>query len=78
MDSTRRNIMPADILPEEPSDLDPELEQTEDESEPEYPELPCTDEDDASWDAFLPDDEWWEPDPEPGDFWMEGSVALGP
>jgi hypothetical protein len=69
--------MPAEMLPEEPSDLDPELDPPEDESELEFPELPCTDEDDAPWEAFIPDDDRWEPDPEPGDFWIEDSVAIG-
>lgn len=68
--------MPAEMPPEEPSDLDPETERPEDESELEYPELPCTDEDDAPWEAFIPDDGWVS-DPEPGDFWIEDSVAVG-
>lgn len=69
--------MPAEMLPEEPSDLDRELERPDDESDLEYPELPCTDEDDASWEAFVPEDDGWETDPEPGDFWIEDSVAVG-
>jgi hypothetical protein len=39
----------------------------------EFEELPCTDADDADWDAFLPDDDERDPEPEPGDFWIESS-----
>lgn len=42
-----------------------------DESDLEFEELPCTDEDDARWDAFIPDEDECDPEPEAGDFWIE-------
>lgn len=41
--------------PDEPSDLDDF-------------DAPCTD-DDSQWDAFIPDDDEFDPLPDPGDFW---------
>jgi hypothetical protein len=32
-------------------------------------ELPCTDGDDSRWEAFVPDEDERDPEPEPGDFW---------
>ncbi|MEX2317909.1 MAG: hypothetical protein WD669_12200 [Pirellulales bacterium] len=46
-----------EVEPEEPSEL-------------EDPNIPCTD-DDPRWDVFLPDDDPYEPLPEPGDFWID-------
>jgi hypothetical protein len=65
--------MLADQLPEEPSDLEPDAPEPLDASDLEFPELPCTDEDDASWDAFIPDDDERDPAPERGDFWIDNS-----
>ena len=41
----------------------------------EFEELPCTDEEDAQWEAFIPDDDERDPEPEAGDFWMEPSQS---
>jgi hypothetical protein len=41
---------------DEPSDLDDA-------------DFPCTDDD--RWDVFLPDDDPYDPWPEPGDFWID-------
>ena len=49
--------------PSEDSDLDAE-------------ELPCTDEDESHWDAFIPDEDERDPEPEAGDFWMEWNEEL--
>jgi hypothetical protein len=42
----------------------------EDGSELEYEEIPCTD-DDSRWEAFIPDQDEFDPVPDPGDFWIE-------
>jgi hypothetical protein len=39
--------------------------------EPEDGELPIPGADDAKWDVFLPDDDELDPQPAPGDFWLE-------
>ena len=47
--------------------------------------MPCTDDgdevvdDDARWDAFIPDDDEWDPEPDSGDFWVEngGDSEIG-
>jgi hypothetical protein len=72
----RRNIMPAELLPEEPNDLDLEPEEPSDTSDLEFPELPCTDQDDAAWEAFIPDSDEWDPEPERGDFWIDDVVGV--
>jgi hypothetical protein len=46
---------------------------SEDASDLEYEELPCTD-DDSHWEAFIPDEDERDPEPDPGDFWM-GQIA---
>lgn len=34
--------------------------------------------DDRHWDAFLPDDDQFDPLPEPGDFWFEATADSQP
>ena len=67
--------MNADMIPEEPSNLEEEPVEPDEVSDLDFTEMPCTDEagqggDESLWDAFLPDDEW-DPEPDPGDFWIE-------
>ncbi|HEY4234328.1 MAG TPA: hypothetical protein VGM76_12930 [Lacipirellulaceae bacterium] len=61
---------PADERPNDQEVDEDELEPT-DESDLEFEELPCTD--DSRWDAFIPDEDECDPEPDPGDFWMENS-----
>ena len=75
--------MNADLLPEEPSDLEPESVEPSDASDLDYEDMPCTDDstdgdgddgddgDDPRWEAFIPDEDEWDPEPDPGDFWIE-------
>jgi len=60
-----------DLLPEEPSDLEPGVDEPSATSDLEFPEFPCAVEDDASWEAFDADDDERDPQPELGDFWTE-------
>ena len=50
-------------IPDEPSDLE--------ELDP-----PWTDDDDARWEPFIPDEDERDPLPEPGDFWIDSDVAV--
>lgn len=62
----------SDLLPPDvPNNLEPEVDEPSDLSDLEFPEAPYTSEDDACWEAFIPDDDQWDPQPEPGDFWIE-------
>jgi hypothetical protein len=61
---------PAEPPPDEPSELEPEPDGPADPSDLDFEELPCTD-DDSRWDAFIPDDDERDPQPAPGDFWIE-------
>ncbi len=72
--------MDPDTLPEEPTDLEPEPAESTEPSDLDFTDMPCTDAggedaDESSWEAFLPDDEW-DPEPEPGDFWIEGLLLV--
>jgi hypothetical protein len=54
-------------------ELDPnaaEPSEPDDTSDLEFEELPCTD-DDSHWEAFIPDEDERDPEPDAGDFWME-------
>ena len=63
---------PIDQAPsEEPSELEPAPDEPQEPSDLEFEELPCTDDDDSRWDAFIPDDDERDPQPAPGDFWFE-------
>ena len=62
---------PLEPLPDEPSELEPE--EPSDLSDLEFEEMPCTDDDDARWEVFIPDDDERDPVPEPGDFWTGSS-----
>jgi len=57
--------------PDPPSELEPEPDEPADPSDLEFEDLPCTDDDDSRWDAFIPDDDERDPEPAPGDFWFE-------
>ncbi len=62
---------PGAAIDEDPGvDEPPEPEEA---SELEFEELPCTD-DDSHWEAFIPDEDERDPEPDPGDFWM-GQIA---
>ncbi len=50
-------------------DLNPPAEETDEPNELEEPQSPWSD--DERWDVFLPDDEPYEPEPAPGDFWID-------
>ena len=85
--------MAAELPPDEPSDLEvlpPEVEDRTDldddfdDEDLDYEDLPCTDdidssqeEEDARWDVFIPDEDEWDPQPDPGDFWMENAIKDG-
>lgn len=71
--------MYAELPHDEPSDLEisptePEDSSELDSSDLDYEEMPCTDDghdNDSQWEAFIPDDDQRDPEPDPGDFWME-------
>jgi hypothetical protein len=68
-----------ELPPDEPSHLDAEPEEPTDPDDSDLEELPCTDEaDERRWEAFIPDDDEFDPEPEHGDFWIEDSVAASP
>ena len=66
--------MHVERMPDEPSEFDPEDDEPTELSDLEFPEMPCTDEDDAPWEAFIPDEGQWDPEPERGDFWIEDDL----
>jgi hypothetical protein len=76
--------MNADLNPEEPidfefSDREPDPDELEEPSDLDFSDMPCTDEagrgsDESQWEAFLPDDDGWDPEPDPGDFWIENAA----
>ena len=59
-----------DEMPESQPCFGEACEPSED-SDPDVEELPCTDEDESLWDAFIPDEDERDPEPEAGDFWIE-------
>ena len=69
--------MSRDLLPEEPSDLEPEPAEPDEASDLDFADMPCTDDidgddgDDTRWEAFIPDEGETDPEPDPGDFWIE-------
>lgn len=66
--------MRAELLPDEPSDLEPAAEEPSNLSDLEFPGPPFADEDEAPWEAFIPDDDELDPQPEAGDFWIDSRV----
>lgn len=85
--------MNPDPLPDRPSEIDPEPADTAEPSDLELPDsaepsdldftdMPCTDAggaaDESSWEAFVPDDDEWDPQPEPGDFWFDDQLSVSP
>jgi len=72
--------MNADLLPESPRDPEDPSEpdswdEPDEDTDLDYVEMPCTDgvcptgeEDDERWEAFIPDEDEWDPQPDPGDF----------
>lgn len=60
---------PSDAPPNETEPLEPPPDEP---SDLEFEDLPCTDEDDARWEAFIPDDDQRDPQPDPRDFWCNG------
>ena len=81
--------MKADLLPDEPSDLEPHPAEPTDPSST-LNSTPATSKPATSttktcparttatmaavtmrWEAFIPDDDEWDPEPDPGDFWVE-------
>lgn len=80
--------MNADLAPEEPSDLETAPIETgptettptelEEPSDLDFDDMPCTDDGDESrWDAFILDEDEWDPEPDPGDFWVEDLTTPG-
>jgi hypothetical protein len=76
---TEELSMNADLMPDEPGDLEPQAE-PDDCSDLDYDDVPCTDgggldrsddDDESRWDAFIPDEDEWDPQPHPRDFWVE-------
>ena len=74
--------MNADLAPEEPRDLETGPTETgptettptelEEPSDLDFDDMPCTDDGDESrWEAFIPDEDEWDPEPDPGDFRIE-------
>ncbi len=66
--------MLTDLLPDEPSDLELEPFEPGDKTDFDYEEIPATDcasAEDVWWEVFIPDEDECDPDPEPGDFWIE-------
>ena len=64
-------------LPDEPSDLEEPADPT-DVSDLDFADMPCTDGgdgDESQWEAFIPDEDQWDPEPDPGDFWIENDGA---
>ena len=60
------------LPPEEPDDLEPDADDPAEPSDLDYEELPCTDDGDGSpWEAFIPDEDEFDREPEAGDFWIE-------
>jgi hypothetical protein len=62
---------PVEPPPDEPSDMESEPDEPSDPGDLEFEDLPCTDDDDSQWEAFIPDDDERDPEPAPGDFWIE-------
>jgi hypothetical protein len=54
---------------EDISARDPPSDEPEEPSDPDDYDAPCTDEDDSRWDVFIPDDDEFDPLPDPSDFW---------
>ena len=76
-----RDFEPSDCEPvdAEPTDRDSDRDELEEPSDLDFADMPCTDEagqgsDESQWEAFLPDEDDWDPEPEPGDFWI-GNAA---
>jgi hypothetical protein len=67
----RRRTEFADLWPndDERPDSDDGVEPA-DESDVDFDEIPFTD-DDSRWEAFIPDEDEFDPVPDPGDFWTE-------
>jgi hypothetical protein len=71
--------MNPDDPPEEPSDLEEPADPT-DASDLDFADMPCTDGDDgeSQWEAFIPDEDERDPEPDPGDFWLENDRSDRP
>jgi hypothetical protein len=71
LDATPSDLDTTPAEPEEPTDLD-------------FSDMPCTDDsdgdgdgddgDESRWEAFVPDEDEWDPEPEVGDFWIENAA----
>lgn len=84
--------MNADLLPdpnrqpEEPSELETPAPEpwgdADEDTDLDYVEMPCTDgvcpeeEEENRWEAFIPDEDEWDPQPDPGDFRAEWNVSV--
>jgi len=63
---------------DEPSELEQPPDEPTDLSDLDYEDMPCTDDgDDSRWEAFIPDDDEFDPQPDPGDFWFESRLESG-
>ncbi|MEX2091880.1 MAG: hypothetical protein WD971_04340 [Pirellulales bacterium] len=73
--------MKAELLPDEPSDLEteplePEPLEPDDASDLDYVDMPCTDDDgddDSRWEVFVADDDERDPEQDSGDFRIENA-----
>lgn len=70
--------MKAELLPDEPSDLEAEPIEPDDASDLDYVDMPCTDDDDnadcdddSRWEVFVADDDARDPEPDPDDLQIE-------
>ena len=59
------------LPPKEPDHLEPYTDEPDEPSDLGYEELPCTDDDDAKWEVFIPDDDEFHPEPTVGNYWIE-------
>jgi hypothetical protein len=61
-----------------PSDLDTTPAELEEPTDLDFSDMPCTDDgddgDESRWEAFIPDEDEWDPEPDVGDFWIENAA----
>jgi hypothetical protein len=80
--ATEEINMYADLVPDDPSDLDQEpnpLSEPDEPSDLDSGDFPCTGDldgtfDETQWEAFVPDEDQSDPEPDPGDFWIENGL----
>ncbi len=71
--------MNAELLPDEPSDLEAEPIEPNEASDLDFEDMPCTDDllgdndDDSRWEVFIPDEDERDPEPDSDDFLFENA-----